>query len=44
MKLKSQLEVLKSIRKPQPPPTRVEQPVKGAPYKRPSKNWQKWED
>lgn len=41
--MKSQIEVFKSIRKPLPPPGRIEQPVKGSPYSRKQK-FKKWAD
>ena len=35
MKLKTQIEAYKSVRKPATPPTRVIQPAKGGGYRRP---------
>lgn len=35
MKMMTQLEAYKSVRKPCPPPTRVERPQKGRGYRRP---------
>lgn len=42
--MKSQLEALKSIRKPVAPPTRVERPNKGGGYRRPQGNYRKWDE
>lgn len=36
------MEIYRSVRKPTPPPTKVERPNKGGKYERPSKNWRTW--
>jgi len=43
-KLPTQLETLKSIRKPFAPAVKVERPVKGGGYRRPQGNWKKFLD
>ena len=44
MKLKSQLEAYRSIRKQITPPTRIERPVKGSGYNRKNKNWKNYDN
>jgi hypothetical protein len=44
MKPKSQLELIKSVRKPVPPATKVERPEKGGGYKRRPKHKKKIEE
>lgn len=40
--MKDKWKAWKSVRKPMPPPTRVERPAKGQGYKRPQGTWQKY--
>lgn len=42
--MKTQMELLKSIRKPFAPSVKVERPTKGAGYRRPRGNEKKWVD
>jgi len=45
MTFKSQLEVLRAVRKPTvAPPTKVVPAKKGGSFKRPQGNWRKWLD
>jgi hypothetical protein len=43
MKVMTQLEAIRSVRKPLPPPGRVERPVKGGNYRRRSKHRKEYE-
>jgi len=43
-KLPTQLQLLKSIRKPFAPAVKVERPTKGAGYRRPQGDWKKFLD